>query len=325
MSPSTPSPGPVLGPILGPDVHPTPSGPGLLRAERRRRALSPDALAEQVGVHPMTVLRWERGERLPGPLHQRELARVLGLEAAQVVACFDAIRPPARRSSGLRALGLRQLRNRVRLPAARVAETVGVPPATVYNWETGRARLPPEHLPALAAAFQVEVAALPTLLRATPATEVRPTASPLRRLRHRCGLSQACVATRIGVSRHLLGRWERGERPPLIAVRRLASVYGAPVATVAHAAGVPAPELLDPRRWSPGDLPAVLRILRQWCGLTQRELAERCGCSVAAVRGWERGRGAPHPRRVHRLEAVFGLPAGALVSALPSSTTARRG
>ena len=90
-----------------------------------------------------------------------------------------------------------------------------------------------------------------------------------------------------------------------------------PVSTVARAAGVQPPELLDPRRWTPGDLPGALRVLRQWSGLTQREVAVHCACSVAAVRAWERGRCVPRPAGLRRLEELFGLGPDALVRALP--------
>jgi len=87
---------------------------------------------------------------------------------------------------------------------------------------------------------------------------------------------------------------------------------------VARAATVPAPPLLDPRRWSPGDLPQVLLVLRQWSGLTQHGLAERCGCSTSAVRAWERGRGQPGDRSRVRVEQVYGLSPGSLLATYPA-------
>jgi transcriptional regulator with XRE-family HTH domain len=298
--------------------------PSFLRDRRAQHRLSPDDLAARVGVHPASVLRWERGERLPGPSHVTALAHALALETAEVAAFFDTFRQPAKSDVGVRGHGLRLLRTLARIPAVRVAETVGVPPATVYNWEAGRARLPVEHLPALADTFRLEVEALHDLLRRAPAAQTPESRSPLRRMRHRSGLPQAAVADRIGVSRHLVGSWERGVRPPLFAVRRLASVYGLPVSVVARAAGVSPPTLLDPHRWTAGDLPAVLRVLRQWTGMTQVEVAERCGCSVAAVRAWERGRCVPRPVTMRRLEDIFGLARDALLGAVPQADVRKR-
>lgn len=292
-----------------------------LRDRRLSRALSAEQLADELGVHPTSVLRWERRERLPGPRHIRGLATSLAVDPAAVARFFDEARTPAAGPpSGLRAPGLRRLRDAARLPASRVAEAVGVPAAKVYRWEAGRARLPLQHLPTLAELLAVETAELRALL-AAPAPAPPTREHPLRRLRRRTGLSQSAVAARIGASRHSVSTWERGQVPPLGAVRRLSGVYGVPVATVARAAGVAAPPLLDPRRWTPGDLPAALRTLRAWSGRTQAELAARIGCSADAIRSWERGRGVPSGTLRARLEQAYGLDAEALLRAYPRTTT----
>lgn len=194
-----------------------------LRDRRVSRSITTADLAEQLGVHPNSVLRWERGDRLPGPGHITRLARTLAIETVEVVGFFDGVRPPAERIvESVRGHGLRPLRH-----------------------------------------------------------------SELRRLRRRTGPSQQVVARRIGTGRHSLGAWERGQQPPLVAVRRLATVYGVPVARVARAAGVTPPA----------------------------QLAERCGCSTSAVRVWERGQGEPGPALRHRLEGVYGLPEESLLTA----------
>jgi transcriptional regulator with XRE-family HTH domain len=126
------------------------------------------------------------------------------------------------------------------------------------------------------------------------------------------------VAARIGAGRHSVSAWERGQRPPLAAVRLLAGVYGVPVARVARAAGVTPPRLLDRRTWAPGDLPGVLETVRLWAGLTQAEVAERLMCSASSVRGWENGRGVPGRALRQRLERLYGLPEGELLRAYPA-------
>ncbi|QSR28332.1 hypothetical protein CFH99_22165 [Nocardioides aromaticivorans] len=291
----------------------------LLRSERARRGLRATDLAQEIGVHPMSILRWERRERLPGPVHIHALARALELEPAHVAGFFDDARPAAPGTAGHRGQALRGLRWRASVSAARLAAEVGVPASTVYNWEAGRAQIPAERITALAEALGLSAEELVARL-AAPTTVLgrpRPPMGPLRRLRHRARLSQARAAAAAGVDRHALGQWERGAgTPPLSAIRRLASAYGAPVAQVARAAGIEPPHLLDRARWRPGDLPGVIRTLREWAGLTQGELARRCGCSTAAVRTWESARVVPSGRMVARLELAFGLPAGALQAAL---------
>jgi transcriptional regulator with XRE-family HTH domain len=218
----------------------------------------------------------------------------------------------------VRGHGLRPLRRGAGLPVRRIAQHLGVRESTVYNWEAGRARIPGDHLPGLASLLGAPPSALVPVLRSSPPPGARGPVPPLRRLRRRTGLSQEAVAHRIGTTRHRLGAWERGQvAPPLWAVRRLARAYGVPVARVAALAGVPAPRLLDPACWRPGDLPEVLATLRGWNGLTQAELALRCGLHRTTVRGWENGRGVPSRRSRERLERVHGLPAGALRAAYP--------
>ncbi|GAA4818885.1 helix-turn-helix domain-containing protein [Nocardioides caeni] len=294
----------------------------LLRSERTRRGLRAADLAQEIGVHPMSILRWERRERLPGPAHIHALARVLELDPSHVARFFDDARSPAAApasSDGHRGQALRDLRWRCSVSVASIAGRVGVPASTVYNWEAGRARIPAERIPALADALDLSPdllvghLAVPAPVRDRPS----PPMSPLRRLRHRARLSQTRAAAVAGVDRHALGGWERGAGvPPLAAIRRLAAAYGAPVAHVARAAGVEPPQLLDRARWRPGDLPGVVRALREWAGLSQSELAGRCHCSTAAVRTWESARVVPSGRMVTRLERAFGLPAGALAAAL---------
>lgn len=291
----------------------------LLRSERARRGLRATDLAQEIGVHPMSILRWERRERLPGPVHIHALARVLELEPAHVAGFFHDARPASAAEAGHRGQGLRGLRWRASVSATHLADQVGVPASTVYNWEAGRARIPTERVDGLAQALGLSAEALVAQLAAPTAApgRPRPPSSPLRRLRHRARLSQARAAAAAGVDRHALGSWERGAgTPPLAAIRRLATAYGVPVAQVARAAGVEPPHLLDRTRWGRGDLPGVIRTLREWAGLTQGDLARRCGCSAAAVRTWESARVVPSGRMVARLELAFGLPAGALDAAL---------
>lgn len=92
----------------------------------------------------------------------------------------------------------------------------GVSP--VYNWESGKVRIPQRHLSVLADLFQLEQERLRSLLT-HPAAPPRPQA-------HRPAADKGLDL--IAVSRHCLGRWERGAAmPPLHALRRLARLYTA--------------------------------------------------------------------------------------------------
>ena len=193
----------------------------LLRDHRLRRELTPADVARRVAVHPTSVLRWERGERLPGPAHLRALASTLSLDPTTVAGFFDQSRPgPRGTHQDPRGEGLRPLRRRAGIAVRTIADALGVLPSTVYNWEAGRVRVPAARLPDLAAVLGVPGHALPELLSRPGERSAPPSA--LRRLRRRTGLSQQHVARRIGTTRHRVGAWERGERPPTWALRRIA-------------------------------------------------------------------------------------------------------
>lgn len=296
----------------------------LLRTRREQRRMSAEDLARHLDVHHTSVLRWERRERLPGADHVRALARTLDLDISEVARFFDAVRAPASPLSGVRGQGLRPVRQAARVPVSRIADGLGVPAATVYNWESGRARIPDQHLAGLASLVGTSEPRLRQALRAARAVEEAAPVPPLRRLRRRTGLSQEAVARRIGVSRHRIGAWERGAVPPLWAVRALAAVYGVPVSRLARVAKIAPPPLLDRRRWERGDLPRVLWTLRAWSGLTQREVAVRCRVHPTSVRAWETGRSLPSARSRERLERAYGLAAGELRNAYPAVSLVQR-
>src|SRR5207245_5701709 len=59
-----------------------------LRQERLRLRLSQEELAEELGVTVRSIGRWERGQALPYPCHQKHLCRIF---CADLAALFGAV------------------------------------------------------------------------------------------------------------------------------------------------------------------------------------------------------------------------------------------
>lgn len=60
-----------------------------IASARRKRGLSQEAVAEQLGISRQTVSKWETGETLPDIYQSKRLAQLYGLTLDQLVS-FDA-------------------------------------------------------------------------------------------------------------------------------------------------------------------------------------------------------------------------------------------
>lgn len=292
-----------------------------LRTLRRTRRLRATDVAAALSVHPNTILRWERGERLPGPRLIHDLADALGVPRHQITHFFDAHRPAAEPATGLRGTALRPLRRGLGITAQELAGSVGTQVHTLYNWEAGRCRIPGELLEPLADGLRLPPQRLLRLLAAPVPGAGGPSDSstprPLEALRRRRGLTVTASARHVGVSRGSITAWEKDRAvPPLWAIRRLATLYGVGVADVVEVCGAARDVKLHPRTWRPGDFGEVLATLRAWTRVTQRDLAERLGVGTATVRSWEAGRCRPRAASLRDLERLFGLPRSALDAAV---------
>lgn len=304
------------------------SGQGLvaascLRGMRHARSLSTSDAAAALEVHPNTVLRWERGERLPGPAHVIALAELYGTPVSDVVQFFDKHRQQSSCiEKGASAFGrnLRPLRVHREITVRNLAEGLGVAPHRIYNWESGSVRIPARQISGLAQALGMDEDRVRWVLRQSVSSSTVPTSrdNVVRARRAELGLSQVAFAHRAGVELSTLKSLENGGNCSLRCLRLVALALGVPTARLASILGGTLPTELDLRSWRTGDFPDVLRTLRMWSCLTQHQLAAHVAVSSSTIRSWESGRTQPLALSRARLESVFRLPTDSLLACLSS-------
>jgi transcriptional regulator with XRE-family HTH domain len=61
-----------------------------IKTRREELKLSQKELAERIGVEPMTVSRWERGNNLPNKKHWPKIEETTGIVPSQLVELVKA-------------------------------------------------------------------------------------------------------------------------------------------------------------------------------------------------------------------------------------------
>jgi transcriptional regulator with XRE-family HTH domain len=262
-------------------------------------------------VGPATVYQWERGRTRPPADVLPRLAVRLGLTRE---ALDDALtdHPPSRHDGEvLPGLGLTLRRHG--WSRTRVQHLLDVAPTTVFEWETGRTRVPTWALRRLAAAVGADLDAL--VLPARRSTD-RPTGTTaLATLRKRARMTQREAAAVLGLSASSLGRYENGHRRiDLPTARAMALVYQVPLPRVLAAAGLALPAMLRRPRWTTEQLPAVLADLRRAAGASLSQVARCAGVSHPTVRRWETGESSPSPAALAILELHYRVGRGRLTT-----------
>ena len=120
-----------------------------LREHRRHRALSAERARPPSSTStPSRSCAGSAANACPAPDTSRALASALELETAAVAGFFDEARPALDAGCRVpRGMGCEPPRRGPASPCAELALRLDVLPATVYNWEAGRARIPAAHAP----------------------------------------------------------------------------------------------------------------------------------------------------------------------------------
>ena len=162
-------------------VHPPSKRPHRLARLRRAEGLTIDALAEQVGLDPRDLRRWEQNGSIPAEVQVRLAAR-FGVDTSWLVGTESLPTETVRLDPSRRRFPSRPTIRRNRLAALRSAEgmtqpilarELGVAREDLARWEGG-APIPAEHEAALAERFGVTVDWLTG--RETLDSEIIPTA-----------------------------------------------------------------------------------------------------------------------------------------------------
>lgn len=145
--------------------------------------------AEQLGVHAQTYRRWEQGSRAP-----------VVRSWPKVIQFLDYDPRPPQESLADR---LKHKREGNGWSQAEGARSLGVSPAVLWRWESGRRKPKGSYL-----------AKVYSFLGGDPRPWPVSIGARLRRHRESMGLTLAKLALRLGVAQSTLCRWESGEREP---------------------------------------------------------------------------------------------------------------
>lgn len=274
---------------------------------RLDRGISQAELARRLSIGQATLSRWESGERTPHRLDVLRIAQALGMPQQRAVSLFEDYRPRRRQFAG-RLPGLALLLAARRVDEQTAARALGVSDAALRDWVRGARPVPVVVVDGLSALVGQDLwPNLPELrrpLRAAPT----PPVSALAARRQQLGITQRQLGRHLGASQTTISAWEAGARPGRSWHAPLARALRWDVESLCAALGVTEPTRPDVARRGPGDLPAVLRELRESSGLSRAQMGRCVGVDPRTVGKWESGSGRPSARSLRRLAALFGVP-----------------
>ena len=283
----------------------------LVRKARLARGISRQELAQRVGLLPVTLHCYETTHHCPStqraPQLVRRLAAALDLdpELLERRLAQPRQRPPT--AFGRR---LRELRIDCGLTQAQLETRSGATRGGIGRYERGDSYPTPGKIPALEAALGVpeqELARLLPLLSVE--RELPPFARELRRWRAERGFTQPELAERAGIRVMTIRLYETARTHPSPgAVAALAKALGVDPASF---------ERLLPARPRASALAQKLLELRIERGLSQREVADRAGCTTTILSNWELGRSSRVAPDWAALAAALGVPTSELTRVAP--------
>lgn len=138
------------------------AGRGLAEA-RRRMGLSREEAALKLGVHMLSIKNWEQGKNQPRAQFLPALARLYGLDMAELRKTLG-LEELGREQASKRGQALRQARLRAGLSLEEAAWRMDVTASAVRQWETGKNRPKRQSQRKIAQAYGLEPKELERLL-----------------------------------------------------------------------------------------------------------------------------------------------------------------
>lgn len=274
---------------------------------RLDRGISQAELARRLSIGQATLSRWESAERTPHRQDVLRIAQALGMSSQTAVALFADYRPRRRQFAG-RLPGLAMLLAARGVDEQAAAGALGVPDAVLRGWVRGARPVPVAVVDGLSSLVGQDLWPNLTALRRPLRAAPRPPVSALAARRQQLGITQRQLGRHLGASQTTISAWEAGARPGRSWHAPLARALRWDVESLCAALGVGESARPDVARCEPGDLPAVLRELRESSGLSRAQLGRCVGVDPRTVGKWESGSCRPSARSLHRLAALFGVP-----------------
>lgn len=252
-----------------------------VRLERRSAQVAALALDRPHSSHADWSEPFLTSPRPPAPAVPDEVGPHIVLRVVRYEPIRSAL-TAARREAGLTISDL--------------ARSLHVSRPTVSGWERGTRAAARYYWPALASALRLDQVQVSQLFRGYPAARLDGVRLPsLAAVRREAGMTQQCLATRVGVRPTTLAMWENTVgRVPRGTAGELAEILQVPIQQLT---AVTPTKSTDPR---------PLRRLRKAIGMSRREAAAQLRISVGTLSRYEAGgRSVPIPV-VRRMAFTYG-------------------
>jgi DNA-binding transcriptional regulator YiaG len=186
--------------------------PTILKDLRERFDVTQQELARLLEVSPVTVTAWETGKSHPRSRNLTQLTALGEKEQADIDAALG--RPPV---PDFTSADIKRLRKGLGVTQTKLARLIGVSPAAVTAWETGKTlpkRASRHALGQLVEKPRAEVDAQLQAAGLLPPQEATISGEEIKRLRQQADMSQRDLARKLGVSVNSVCNWETGRTEP---------------------------------------------------------------------------------------------------------------